>query len=94
MDYYKAFVLYSEITEWQLYQDNPNYIKTTLHEKYWYAKTNIEAAGAKSFTLYVLVAVLLLAVIISIVVVKVIWKCRSTQKSTDEVTEELEETTH
>ena len=38
--YFDALKRYYELTKWEMYQDNPDYIKETIHSDYWWAKSH------------------------------------------------------
>ena len=52
--YFDALKRYYELTKWEMYQDNPDYIKETIHSDYWWAKSHNDES---KFGLYILIAI-------------------------------------
>jgi len=81
----KAYRAYHELTRWALYQDNPEYVKETIHYEYWHSKEEQEEFGLK-----VLLIVSGITVLLSVVTLIILFKCRIGEKDKEEPKEELE----
>jgi len=81
----KAYKAYHDLTRWALYQDNPEYVKETIHYEYWYAKEEQEEFGLK-----VLLIVSGVTVVLSVLTLIILFKCRIGEKNEEEANEELE----
>ena len=79
--YFDALKRYYELTKWEMYQDNPDYIKETIHSDYWWAKSHNDES---KFGLYILIAISSLTIIISVIVILILFKCKKTDDETED----------
>eukprot|EP00826_Nyctotherus_ovalis_P029704 TRINITY_DN2355_c0_g1_i5.p1 TRINITY_DN2355_c0_g1~~TRINITY_DN2355_c0_g1_i5.p1 ORF type:complete len:207 (-),score=61.17 TRINITY_DN2355_c0_g1_i5:153-773(-) len=77
--YWAALRVFSEVTRWEKYQDNPEYVKQTINYNYWYTHRPSDDEQ-KPFGFKVLIIVSVVTVVISAIAIVILFKCRIGEK--------------
>lgn len=87
--YSAALKVFLEVTRWENYQDNPEYVKQTINYNYWYTHKPSDDEQ-KPFGFKVLIIVSVVTVVISAIAIFILFKCKIGEKKKDTINESEE----